>query len=94
MHAATRGLMHASSALDAKAAGLNTCTTFHPTPLLYRVAAKALKAGKHVLQEKPVGPTISEVSTALKTYRNAGDMPLWAVAENYRCCSLAACSAA
>ena len=31
-----------------------------------------------------MGPTLSEVSTALNTYRNAGDMPVWAVAENYR----------
>ncbi len=65
-----------------------------PVQVLLHVAAKALKAGKHVFQEKPVGPTLSEVSTALNTYRNAGDMPLWAVAENYRCSSLAACWAA
>ena len=87
----TRDLRHASSALDVKAAGLNMLCTLHPILLLFRVAAKALKAGKHVFQEKPVGPTLSEVSTALNTYRNAGEMPLWAVAENYRCSSLAAC---
>ena len=93
MHAAGHGVW-GMPALDARAGGLHTLFTFHPVFLLYRVAAKALKAGKHVFQEKPVGPTISEVSTALNTYRNAGDMPLWAVAENYRCRSLAVCWAA
>nr|XP_043609397.1 uncharacterized protein YMR315W [Erigeron canadensis] len=52
------------------------------------MSLKLLKAGKHVLQEKPAASSISEVETALSSYislyNNPSDQPIWAVAENYR----------
>lgn len=49
---------------------------------------RLLKAGKHVLQEKPAASSISEVETALSCYNticsNMAGLPIWAVAENYR----------
>ncbi|XP_008243595.1 PREDICTED: uncharacterized protein LOC103341817 [Prunus mume] len=49
---------------------------------------RLLKAGKHVLQEKPAAASTSELETALSSYRsifaNIPDKPIWAVAENYR----------
>ncbi|KAH9303076.1 hypothetical protein KI387_014659, partial [Taxus chinensis] len=47
-----------------------------------------LKAGKHVLQEKPAAPTITEAASALLFYRSLSVSgvrpPVWAIAENYR----------
>ncbi|KAF5447850.1 hypothetical protein F2P56_033369 [Juglans regia] len=49
---------------------------------------RLLKAGKHVLQEKPAAASISELETALSSYEsicaNLPGHPIWAVAENYR----------
>ncbi|KAI4312024.1 hypothetical protein MLD38_036880 [Melastoma candidum] len=47
-----------------------------------------LKAGKHVLQEKPASASYSEIEKALTSYHsicaNSSSRPIWAVAENYR----------
>lgn len=52
------------------------------------ISLRLLKAGKHVLQEKPAAASISEVETALLCYNsicaNIPGQPIWAVAENYR----------
>lgn len=52
------------------------------------MSLKLLKAGKHVLQEKPAAASISEVETALSCYNsicsNPSTQTIWAVAENYR----------
>uniref|UniRef100_A0A2P2JH01 Gfo/Idh/MocA-like oxidoreductase N-terminal domain-containing protein n=1 Tax=Rhizophora mucronata TaxID=61149 RepID=A0A2P2JH01_RHIMU len=52
------------------------------------ISLKLLKAGKHVLQEKPAAASISEIETALLSYKsicaNIPGQPIWAVAENYR----------
>ncbi|CAH1452656.1 unnamed protein product [Lactuca virosa] len=52
------------------------------------MSLKLLKAGKHVLQEKPAAASISEVETALSCYKslytNPSAQKIWAVAENYR----------
>eukprot|EP00850_Spirogloea_muscicola_P009628 SM000054S18114 [mRNA] locus=s54:548318:551599:+ [translate_table: standard] len=52
------------------------------------VVIKALRAGKHVLQEKPVGATVAAGLEILQVYRNiassGGPSPIWAVAENFR----------
>ncbi|XP_021894116.1 uncharacterized protein YMR315W isoform X2 [Carica papaya] len=56
--------------------------------IMVDMSLKMLKAGKHVLQEKPAAASINEVETALSSYRaicaNATCKPIWAVAENYR----------
>ncbi|PWA38400.1 NAD(P)-binding Rossmann-fold superfamily protein [Artemisia annua] len=52
------------------------------------MSLKLLKAGKHVLQEKPAAASISELETALSSYNslhnNQPTQNIWAVAENYR----------
>nr|GEV98317.1 NAD(P)-binding Rossmann-fold superfamily protein [Tanacetum cinerariifolium] len=52
------------------------------------MSLKLLKAGKHVLQEKPAAASITELETALSSYNSLyNDQPtqnIWAVAENYR----------
>ncbi|XP_044506394.1 uncharacterized protein YMR315W-like isoform X1 [Mangifera indica] len=52
------------------------------------MSLKLLKAGKHVLQEKPAAAGISEIDKALSGYNsilaNVPGQPIWAVAENYR----------
>lgn len=52
------------------------------------MSLRLLKAGKHVLQEKPAAASTSELETALSSYKsicaNLSDQPIWAVAENYR----------
>uniref|UniRef100_A0A1J3JN23 Glucose--fructose oxidoreductase n=1 Tax=Noccaea caerulescens TaxID=107243 RepID=A0A1J3JN23_NOCCA len=52
------------------------------------MSLKMLKAGKHVLQEKPAAASISEIETAMSSYKNISadspSRPIWAVAENYR----------
>ncbi|KAJ9139717.1 hypothetical protein P3X46_030426 [Hevea brasiliensis] len=52
------------------------------------MSLKLLKAGKHVLQEKPAAASIDEIETVMSTYKtvcaNSPGQPIWAVAENYR----------
>ncbi|XP_059628856.1 dehydrogenase FPY6-like [Cornus florida] len=52
------------------------------------VALRLLKAGKHVLQEKPAAASNIEAETALSSYNSIcakiPGQPIWAVAENYR----------
>ncbi|XP_022153821.1 uncharacterized protein YMR315W [Momordica charantia] len=52
------------------------------------MSLRLLKAGKHVLQEKPAAASTSELEYALSNYNsisaNCLNQPLWAVAENYR----------
>lgn len=52
------------------------------------ISLRLLKAGKHVLQEKPAAAYVSEAETALAEYDSicaqCARRPIWAVAENYR----------
>ncbi|KAL2470483.1 NAD(P)-binding Rossmann-fold superfamily protein [Abeliophyllum distichum] len=52
------------------------------------MSLRLLKAGKHVLQEKPAAASISEVESALSSYNSFStalpSQPIWAIAENYR----------
>ncbi|XP_074348045.1 dehydrogenase FPY6-like isoform X2 [Apium graveolens] len=52
------------------------------------MSLKLLKAGKHVLQEKPAAVSVKEAESALACYNSinteVAGQPIWAVAENYR----------
>lgn len=52
------------------------------------ISMKILRAGKHVLQEKPAASSIKEAAASLSFYRslsvNGVCAPIWAIAENYR----------
>ncbi|KXX76312.1 Glucose--fructose oxidoreductase [Madurella mycetomatis] len=49
------------------------------------VVEKALKAGKHVLSEKPIAEDIKGAQSLLALYDGLGaSKPIWAVAENFR----------
>ncbi|XP_052192836.1 uncharacterized protein YMR315W [Diospyros lotus] len=52
------------------------------------MSLRLLKAGKHVLQEKPAAACSSEAESALSSYNSTLNctlgQPIWAVAENYR----------
>ncbi|GAB4856079.1 hypothetical protein Ancab_024719 [Ancistrocladus abbreviatus] len=52
------------------------------------ISLRILKAGKHVLQEKPAAASIVEIETALSSYKSMISLTpnplIWAVAENYR----------
>lgn len=47
------------------------CSQHQQLPFL-QVTAKALKAGKHVLQEKPIGGSLDDVLVTLNTYYRQG----------------------
>ncbi|XP_024542125.1 uncharacterized protein YMR315W [Selaginella moellendorffii] len=56
-----------------------------PAQVQLEYVQRALKSGKHVLQEKPIGPTLSDVRDVLSYHSGMGSQaPVWAVAENYR----------
>ncbi|EYU46309.1 hypothetical protein MIMGU_mgv1a0096471mg, partial [Erythranthe guttata] len=48
------------------------------------MSLRFLKAGKHVLQEKPAAASVNELETAISSYNSFNPAPIWAVAENYR----------
>jgi predicted dehydrogenase len=49
------------------------------------IVTRALRAGKHVLQEKPVAGSVEVGQKTMKSYHALQDIaPIWAVAENYR----------
>lgn len=54
-----------------------------PIPLLPEVTAKALAAGKHVISEKPIAPTVAAARALIETSR-AYPAQVWMVAENWR----------
>jgi predicted dehydrogenase len=59
-----------------------------PIQLLPSTVLKCLQAGKHVLSEKPVAPTVSEGLTLISFTEKytKGEKPLvWRVAENFEC---------
>jgi len=56
-----------------------------PPKIGLEVTLRALRAGKHVLQEKPVGTSREAIEGAIRAYDDLGQWrPVWGVAENYR----------
>ncbi|KAG0607402.1 hypothetical protein M758_8G025200, partial [Ceratodon purpureus] len=59
-----------------------------PAQYQLEIVLRALEAGKHVIQEKPVGSCVADVRKAWSAYQalasNNSKLPIWAVAENYR----------
>lgn len=47
------------------------------------VIKKCFEAGKHVLSEKPIGPTVESAQRLLKLYRTSYPKLIWSVAENF-----------
>lgn len=54
-----------------------------PIPLIPEVVHKALDAGKHIISEKPVAPTVAIGREMLAHYAQTPDL-VWMVAENFR----------
>ncbi|PNS19196.1 hypothetical protein CAC42_2373 [Sphaceloma murrayae] len=48
------------------------------------IITQCLDAGKHVLSEKPVGPTLSSARSLISHYSSLASPPHWAVAEQFR----------
>ncbi|KAL4914332.1 hypothetical protein BDW62DRAFT_220223 [Aspergillus aurantiobrunneus] len=55
-----------------------------PIPNQAQYIREALKAGKHVLSEKPVCANVQEAEDLIKWYRSEIKDATWAVAENFR----------
>ena len=72
------GVLLDSDAVDA------VLVVLPPKPGL-ELALRALRKGKHCLQEKPIGTSEEKILTALKEYEEMGSSrPVWGLAENYR----------
>ena len=54
-----------------------------PAPMLPAVVSQALAAGKHVISEKPIAPTVAEAQSLIARSRSYGDR-VWMVGENWR----------
>jgi predicted dehydrogenase len=54
-----------------------------PIPLLPAMIERCLAAGKHVISEKPIAPTVAEGQALLEQYAHHPDQ-VWMVGENWR----------
>jgi predicted dehydrogenase len=45
---------------------------------------RALRAGKHVISEKPIAGTVAEARELVEAYRAMENPPVWNIAENFR----------
>jgi predicted dehydrogenase len=64
--------IHAFDSLDALIAEVDALTIAVSTPAHYRVARAALRAGKHVLIEKPISSTLEEADELLEIAEKNG----------------------
>ncbi|KAF2225909.1 oxidoreductase-like protein family [Elsinoe ampelina] len=48
------------------------------------ITKQCLDAGKHILSEKPVGPSLSTARDLISHYKSLSNPPQWAVAEQFR----------
>lgn len=55
-----------------------------PVHVSLQVVTQALQAGKCVLSEKPIAPTVAQAAAALQSYQMMKTTPVWCVGENYR----------
>jgi predicted dehydrogenase len=55
-----------------------------PIAEMPRAIQASLRAGKHVISEKPCAPTVAAALDLLKDYAALDEPPFWAVAENWR----------
>ncbi|KAF5573812.1 Oxidoreductase [Fusarium pseudoanthophilum] len=62
-------------------AAVSACATILVQPQLIR---KALRAGKHVLSEKPIAQDTETAIELVQWYNAQSKPPIWAVAENFR----------
>ncbi|KAF4487965.1 Oxidoreductase [Fusarium agapanthi] len=62
-------------------AAVSSCATILVQPQLIR---KALRAGKHVLSEKPIAQDTETAMDLVQWYNSQSSPPIWAVAENFR----------
>lgn len=64
-------------------AAVSVCMPINLQPVAIRAA---LKAGKHVISEKPVADTVANARSLIEEYNSLpeGSRPIWGVAENYR----------
>ena len=64
-------------------AAVSVCMPINLQPIAIRAA---LRAGKHVISEKPVADTVANAEALLADYQSLSSSakPIWAVAENYR----------
>ncbi|MCB0114119.1 MAG: Gfo/Idh/MocA family oxidoreductase [Caldilineaceae bacterium] len=63
--------------------GIDAVDVALPIPLLPDAVRRCLAAGKHVISEKPIAPTVAEAETLIEFYAGHGDQ-VWMVGENWR----------
>lgn len=63
--------------------GIDAVDVALPIPLLPDAVRRVLAAGKHVISEKPIAPTVAEAEALLEFYAERNDR-VWMVGENWR----------
>lgn len=79
-------LVHGEEGLNAILADANidAVAIVLPVHVSGEVVMRALRAGKHVISEKPIAPTIEEARENIEAYRALNNGAVWNIAENFR----------